>query len=192
MARGNFETFPLGVGAEIGNVATLGAEAGWFVTRNVSLDVSAGIPAYVNVKTTGFNPANPLLPNGTVLAKTMPGFLPITAVWHFDNFGAFRPYLGAGVAPGFCFSAKDGFTTGVHVGSSFGPVLQAGLDYMITPNWGVSFDVKKTWTYVQSSAQGLAVPNVGWFPAASYTHTHFDPWTFSVGLVYAFGKNGFF
>jgi outer membrane protein len=88
MSQGDLATFPLGVGATLGNVATLGVEAGVFVTRNISLNVSSGIPAYVDDKTKGFNPQNPILTDGTLLARIMPGFVPITAVYHFDNFGA--------------------------------------------------------------------------------------------------------
>ena len=192
MAHGNFTAFPLGVGATIGNVATLGVEGGVFVTRNVSINVSGGIPLFVNNNTKGYNWQNPVLTNGTVLAQIMPAFVPITAVYHFDNFGAFRPYLGAGLAPGFSFAEKNAFTTGVHVGSAVGPVLQAGFDYMLTPNWGLTTDVKKTFTYTQLYAEGLDIAGVGRFPARSYQHTHFDPWTFSAGLIYTWGKNGIF
>ena len=51
MAAGNFAAFPLGVGATLGNVPTLGFEGGLFVTHNLSVDVSGGIPMYVNDKT---------------------------------------------------------------------------------------------------------------------------------------------
>ncbi len=190
MSYGNFATLPLGVGATIGDLPTVGFEGGVFVTRNVSLDVSFGIPYYVDVKTKGYNPQNPILTNGTVLSQIMPSFVPVTALYHFDNFGAFRPYLGPGLAPSFSFSNKNAFTTGVHVGSSVGPVLQAGFDYMMTPNWGLNADVKKAFFYDQSYAEGLDIPGLGPFPARSYLHTHFQPWTFSVGVVYAFGKNG--
>ena len=148
-AAGNFATFPLGVGATVGDVPTLGFEGGLFVTHNVSVDVSGGIPMYVNDKTKGYNWQNPLLPDGTVLAKLMEGLIPVTAVYHFDNLGAFRPYVGAGVAATFPFGTKDRFTTGVHVSSAVGPALQTGFDYMLTPNWGFSADVKKTFTYVE-------------------------------------------
>ena len=190
MATGNFATFPLGVGATLGNVPTLGVESGLFVTRNVSVNVSGGIPMYVNDKTKGFNWQNPLLPDGTVLAKLMEGLIPVTAVYHFDNFGAFRPYVGAGVAVAFPFATKEGFTTGVHVSSAAGPVLRTGFDYMLTPNWGFSADVTKTFTDVESNAEGINVPGIGSFPVASYQHARFQPWIFSVGIVYAFGKDG--
>ncbi len=186
MAMGNFATFPAGVGATIGDVATVGFEAGWFVTRNISLDVSTGIPFYVNVKTKGYNVLNPTVTDGTVLAKIMPAFVPITALYHFDQFGAFRPYLGGGFAPSFNLGSKDALLTGVHVNNSVGLVLQGGADYMLTRNWGLSLDVKKTFTYVQSHASGVDVGGLI-VPAATYQHTNFQPWAFSAGVVYRFG-----
>jgi outer membrane protein len=186
MAHGNFGTFPTGFGATIGDVATVGFEAGWFVTRNVSLDVSLGIPYSVDVKSKGYNPSNPLVPNGTVLAKITPAYVPITALWHFDQFGAFRPYLGAGFAPGFNMGSKNALLTGVHVGNSIGLVLQAGADYMLTRNWGLTADVKKTFSYVQSHQDGIDLAGA-MLPVQSYQHTHFQPWAFSAGVVYRFG-----
>jgi outer membrane protein len=185
MLNGDFAAFPAGVGATIGNLPTLGFEAGMFVTRNISADVSFGIPGFVDVKTQGYNVMNPILTNGTVLTRIMPAFVPITAVYHFDNFGALRPYLGAGFAPGFSFGSKNAFLTGVHVGDSVGLVLQGGADYMLTRNWGLTVDVKKTFAYVQSTARGLDIDGA-MLPANSYQHTHFDPWTFSAGIVYRF------
>ena len=192
MAQGDFATFPLGVNATIGDLPTLGLEGGVYVTRNVSIDVAIGVPYSVDVKTKGYNPLNPVLTNGTVLAKISPDIVPVTAVYHFDNFGAFRPYVGAGVTPSFSISNKNALLTSPHVGSGFGPVLNAGFDYMLSPNWGLYAGVKKAFFYTQSSGDGVSIPGAGWFPAQSYQHTHFQPWTFSVGIVYAFGKNGVF
>ena len=61
---------------------------------------------------------------------------------------------------------------------------------MLTPNWGLSADVKKTFVYGESYSEGLDIPGVGSFTARTYQHTHFQPWTFSLGIVYAWGKNG--
>lgn len=178
---------PAGVGATITDIATLGFEAGIFVTHNISIDVSAGIPLYVKDKTRGFNPANPVLTDGTVLAQIMPALIPITVVYHFDNFGPLRPYLGAGVAPGFSFSNKNAFLNDVHVGDSVGFVAQGGLDYMLDRNWGLSLDVKKSFNYVQAYANGVNIPGVGPLPLRVYQHVEFDPWLFTAGLVYRFG-----
>ena len=42
----------------------------------------------------------------------MPAFFPVTLLYHFNQFGAFQPYLGAGFAPVFSFQ-RDDFNTGV-------------------------------------------------------------------------------
>lgn len=189
LARGITTAFPSGVGATIGDVPTLGFESGIYVTRHISVNIGGGIPMYVNDKTVGFNPANPVLANGTVLTRLMPAFVPMTVNWHFDNFGPIRPYIGAGIAPGFSFSNQNAFLTGVHVGNSIGAVIAAGADYMIDRHWGVSLDVKKTFAYVESYADGMNIPGVGVVPAKVYQNTHFEPWAFSLGILYRFGPS---
>ena len=158
MAQGNFATFPLGVGASLSNVVTVGGAFGVFVTRNISIDVAPSILRYVNTTTKGYNPLNPILPNGTLLAKTMPGFAPITAEYHFDNFGAFRPYLGAGVAVGTSFRNENELETGIHVDTAAGPVLKAGFDYMFKPNWGLTVVVSKVFAFVESRSDDANLP----------------------------------
>ncbi|MDI9848380.1 OmpW family outer membrane protein [Rhodoblastus sp. 17X3] len=186
MRRGNFTAFPAHVGATIGDIATAGFEAGVYVTHNISVNISGGIPYYVNDKTKGFNPANPILTNGTVLAQIVPALIPITVLYHFDNFGPIRPYLGTGVGIGFSLGNKNAFLNDVHVSSSLGWVLQGGADYMIDRNWGLSLDVKKTFAYVEAYANGINVAGMT-LPAKVYQHTNFQPWLFSLGIVYRFG-----
>lgn len=188
MKHGIYSAFPAGVGAEVTDVPTLGGEFGVYLTRRISLNVSGGIPQYVNDKTKGFNPANPTVPNGTVLARIMPGLIPITLVYHFDSFHGFNPYVGFGVAPTFSFSNKDAFLHDVHVAGALGPVAQAGFDYMFDRHWGVSLDVKKVFNnYVTAYANGVNVPGVGVLPTQVIQHANFAPWTFSLGLLYRFG-----
>lgn len=188
LAQGVTTAFPAGVGAELGNIATLGFEGGIYVTRNISVNMSGGIPFYIKDNTKGYNPANPIVVNGTTLAQIMPAILPITVVYHFDNFGPIRPYLGGGVAVGWSFSNKNAFLNDVHVGSSIGPVVQGGLDYMIDRNWGLSFDVKKAFNYVEAYSNALNIPGVPFpVPSKTFQHVNFDPWLFSVGLIYRFG-----
>ena len=178
-----------GVGATIGNVATLGVEAGYFVTPNISIDIAAGIPVWANDKSKGSPPlgAPPtylgLPANGTTLAKIMPSFVPVTVLYHFNQFGAFQPYVGAGAAAVFSFRTKDEFNTGVKVDPNIGFVLQAGADYMLDQHWGVTFDVKKVFAEVTSHATGdVGVP----FPLAGTQKTYFQPWVLSTGVTYRF------
>jgi outer membrane protein len=193
-----------GVGATIGNVATLGVEAGYFVMPNISIDLAAGIPMWASDKTKGAPPPSspfgfpapgdlPLPPSGTTLAKIMPSFVPVTVLYHFNQFGAFQPYLGGGVAAVFSFQTKDEFNTGVTVDPTVGLVLQGGADVMIDQHWGWTFDVKKLFANATSHGTGdnlvvLGPPyNAGGaVPLSGTQKTYFQPWVLSTGVTYRF------
>ena len=185
LGHGPTTFYPAGFGATIGDIATVGFEAGYFVTSNISLNVSTGVPYYVKDKAQGSS--NPIVPNGTTLAKIVPSLVPITAVYHLSNFGGLSPYAGVGIAPGFSLGQQNAFLNNVKVGGSVGLVLQAGADYMLDKHWGLSFDVKKVFAYVDARATGMNLPVFGAVPVASAQHVRFQPWLFSTGLVYRFG-----
>ncbi|MGO4872240.1 MAG: OmpW/AlkL family protein [Roseiarcus sp.] len=176
------------VGANIANVATVGFEAGYFVMPNISLDISGGIPMWAKDKSKGMpNLGSPPLYTGplpgTTLSTIMPAFIPITALYHFNQFGAFQPYLGGGFAPVFSFAQRNGSTTGVTVDPTVGLVLQAGADYMIDNHWGVSFDVKRLFADATAHTTGLSGDPS---PIAGTQKTNFNPWVLATGLVYRF------
>ena len=177
-----------GVGATFSNVATLGLEAGYYVTPNVSIDVSAGAPMWVTDKTKGATNLGFPVPDGTLIAKVMPAFVPLTALYHFNQFGAFQPYVGGGIAPVFALAHKDEFNTGVTVDPTVGLVLQGGADVMIDQHWGWSFDVKKVFANVTSHSTGVnpAVVDVplGIQPAPGEQKTNFQPWILATGVTY--------
>jgi outer membrane protein len=179
-----------GIGATIGNVATLGFEAGYYIFPNVSLDISGGIPMWANVNTKG-TPAGGIPADGTRLAQIVPSFIPITILYHFTQLGAFQPYVGAGVSPVFSFGQKSAFNTGVTVDPTIGFVAQAGVDYMIDQHWGWSFDVKRLWASSKSHATGddfsyTPAAFLGKLPIAGRLDTQFNPWVLSTGVVYRF------
>jgi outer membrane protein len=194
-----------GVNATVGNVATLGVEAGYYVTPNVSLDISAGVPVWARVKTKGSAscpfvlaptacPAvvGPVPPGGTTLSKIMPSFVPLTVLYHFTQLGAFQPYIGGGVAAVFSFQTKDDFNTGVKVNPTVGLVLQGGADVMIDQHWGWTFDVRKLFADATSHSTGdnLAVLG-GIYPPVAVANsgtqkTTFQPWVLSTGVTYRF------
>ena len=182
-APGGPLNFLPGVNASASNVVTLGGEVGIFVLPNVSIQVSGGIPQWVTVKTSGaITGVTP--PSGTHISSDLPGFIPVTASYHFTNFGAFQPYIGAGLTPIFSFTTRDYFDTGVRAGSSVGVVLQAGADFMIDKHWGLTFDVKRIWASREATSTGVATyPGV---PLAGKLDTQVDPWLLSTGLTYRF------
>jgi outer membrane protein len=173
-----------GANASIGDLVTLGVEAGYFVTQQISVEVAAGLPQWSH--DTISNPLAPpgTPPSGTILAKVSPSAIPITVNYHFMNFGAFQPYVGAGFAPLFSARTHDGFVTGVSVQPTVGAVLAAGADVMIDRHWGVDFNVKKIFASVTSTGTGVvAAPGV---PIAIIQKTQFQPWILSTGVTYRF------
>lgn len=72
----------------------------------------------------------------------------LTAQYHFDGLGPFRPYVGAGVQWIHYFHERVGNNglgaTSVDFRDSFGPALQVGFDYDLGSGWSFGLDVKKT------------------------------------------------
>ena len=94
------------------------------------------------------------------------------AQYHFTNFGAFKPYLGAGVNYTRFSNVNilDGALTVKK--NSFGPALQLGFDYALDKNWSLNFDVKKV--YIDTKVSG----GIGKFKV--------DPWLVGAGVGYRF------
>ena len=175
----------VGRGATYSSVFTAEFQAGYFFTPNWSLEVSSGVPLWLTVKITGFSTAPPS--PGTVLGKLLPGVAPITAVYHFTQFGAIQPYVGAGVVPSFELAVQNGFNTGASFTPTVGLVAQAGSDYMFNANWGVFLDVKKLFIWSTGTSAGFDVsPPIGTVPDAGTIKTTFQPWLFSTGVTYRF------
>jgi outer membrane protein len=172
---------PAGV---IGNATTrpdytLGLEAGYFITPNIALALSAGVPPVAHLKATGLS-LTPLL--GTnLLGSVRYGPAMLLAQYHFTNFGAFQPYLGVGAAYVLNFgNISDGILTNLAVDQNFGFVMQAGADWMLTQNWGVYVDVKKIIysTDVSGDLLNLGIP--------IRTHVQLDPWAAGAGITFKY------
>ena len=175
----------VGRGATYSSVFTASFQAGYFFTPNWSLEVSSGVPLWLTIKITGFSATPPF--SGTVLGKLLPGAVPMTAVYHFTQFGALQPYLGGGIVPSFEFAVQDGFNTGGYFKPTVGLVAQAGSDYMFNRNWGVFLDVKKLFIWSTGTSTGFDLgPPIGTIPGASTIKTTFQPWLFSTGVTYRF------
>ncbi|MGM4930247.1 OmpW/AlkL family protein [Tardiphaga sp. 37S4] len=105
----------------------------------------------------------------------------LTFQYHFTQFGAFKPYIGAGVNYTWFFSQS---ASGVGVINSrlkdtAAPVLQFGFDYMIDKHWGWNVDVKKMWMrpdWEGTLASGAAITG----------QVKLDPWLVGTGITYKF------
>ena len=175
----------VGRGATYSSILSASFQAGYFFTPNWSLEVSSAVPLWLTIKITGFSATPPF--SGTVLSKLLPGVVPITAVYHFTQFGALQPYLGGGIVPSFELAVQDGFNTGGSFAPTVGLVAQAGSDYMFNRNWGVFLDVKKLFIWSTGKSTGFDLgPPIGTIPGAATIKTTFQPWLFSTGVAYRF------
>jgi outer membrane protein len=168
----------------ISNVAirpnyTLGLEAGYFITPNIAIALSAGVPPIAHLKATGLTVAPAVGTN--LLGSVRYGPAMLLAQYHFTNFGAFQPYLGAGAVYLLNFgNINDGLFTNEQVDQNFGFVVQAGADYMLTENWGVYFDAKKLFlsTDVFGNLLNTGIP--------IRTHVQLDPWAAGAGITFKY------
>lgn len=111
----------------------------------------------------------------------------LTLQYHFTEFGAFKPYIGAGVNYTWFFSQSAGNTpngAGVsvinsHLKDSAAPVVQFGFDYMIDKHWGWNVDVKKLW--LRPDWEGTLA---GGTPVTG--KVTLDPWLIGTGITYKF------
>jgi outer membrane protein len=102
----------------------------------------------------------------------------LTLQYHFTDFGAFKPYVGAGVNYTMFYSQKGDAATALDVKNTFGTALQVGADYMINEHWGVNFDVKKLFLKADFDA------TIG---GTNYSgKAKLDPWLIGAGITYRF------
>ncbi|MCK0208237.1 OmpW family protein [Starkeya koreensis] len=102
----------------------------------------------------------------------------LTLQYHFTDFGAFKPYVGAGINYTFFYDQKAYSADSIDVKDTFGWALQAGFDYMFDEHWGFNVDVKKLFlepdfnvTVDGDTLSGKA---------------NLNPWLVGVGVTYRF------
>jgi outer membrane protein len=99
----------------------------------------------------------------------------LLAQWHFNPDQTFDPYVGAGVS--YIRAMDNGLDlNGAPIRidrNSWGPALQAGMDWNLQDRWLVNVDVKKIWFDTDVKMNGAKIDKLD-----------IDPWVVSVG----FGK----
>jgi len=161
---------------------TVGLELGYFVTPNVSIALSSGIPPLAHIKASGVAVLNGLLnPGSTLLGSVRYGPAILLLQYHFNQFGALQPYVGVGGAYVLNFgNISDGILRNFSVDQNFAFVLQAGADFMLTPNWGLFVDAKKA--FYNTDAFGFLLnTNI-----PIRTHVVLDPWIATAGITFKY------
>lgn len=109
----------------------------------------------------------------------------LTAQYHFDGMGAFKPYVGAGVQWIHYFDEKSNIGGSVDFDDSWGFVLQGGVDYDLGQGWSLGVDVKKAWLDTKLTYSG------GPFDGVSAKHD-LDPLYVTANLGYRFNLSDLF
>lgn len=103
----------------------------------------------------------------------------LLAQYHFTNFGAFKPYVGAGINYTRFSSVKwDSNVAALNPSvkkNSWGGALQVGFDYALDKNWSINFDVKKVYMKTDVSLGGQKIGDL-----------KIDPVLVGVGVGYRF------
>ena len=160
-----------GAGARALNNITLGVGAGYFFTRNLSVDALLGSPPETTIHGNGALA-------GLSAGKVTYGPAILAIDYHFTRFGAFQPFIGAGVNYTVVLGHKDLAISGLKVDNAWGTVVRAGFNAMVTRHVGVFSSVQKVFvgTKVSGTFNGLPV-------SANVT---LDPWIYHAGLTYRF------
>ena len=128
-------------GVSAANKATLEVDFTRFLTNNVAVELILATTKH------------DISLNGAALGSV--GVLPptLTAQYHFSPEATIKPYLGAGVNYTRFYSAN--LKSGLDVESnSFGPALQAGVDFQIDKNLFINVDVKKLFIKTDVTSNG--------------------------------------
>ena len=143
----------------------------YFFTKNIAAELVLGVTPH-NVKGAGAL-AGARIGSAWLLPPTL------TLQYHFTDFGAFKPYIGAGVNYSLFYnqSEQPGFSN-LDVKNKFGAAVQVGFDYMLDEHWGVNFDVKKIFLKTDWTAELGGTPISG--------KAKLDPWLIGAGITYRF------
>jgi outer membrane protein len=151
---------------------TVGIEAGAYLTPNVAVSFTGGLPPVGRVEAAG------ALDGIGRLGETRYGPMALTAHYHFNPTGSINPYIGAGAVYMYVFSTTDAAINNLDVKNAFGAAAQAGVDIMLTRNWGMFFDVKKA--YLRTDATG------SFMGAPVKADIKLDPLVLNSGVTYRF------
>ncbi len=141
-----------GLGLSINDKWMPELDVSYFFTPNIAAELVLTYPQKHDLRANGLGQIGSL--------KHLPPTL--LAQYHFTNFGAFKPYVGAGV--NFTRFSSVNFDPAVQAAlnpsikkNSFGGALQIGFDYALDKNWSLNFDVKKVFIETDVRAGGTKV-----------------------------------
>jgi outer membrane protein W len=160
--------------------ATPSVQIGRFLTDNIAVNATLGLPPKINIYGGG---SIGVLPDGAggftgKLGEITYGPTALTLQYHFTREGRVRPYVGVGASYMITFDTKDGAFQDLKVSDDLAPALEVGSDFMVSNKFGLFMDVKRA--FLRPTAYGT-------FQGSDVIgKTRLDPWVFSGGLAVHF------
>jgi len=143
------------------------------VTPNIGVELVLGLPPRIKANAAG---SVAFLGDDVLSAKNVSPTLFVA--YHFGDAGdTWRPYLGAGINYTRFVGIQSRLATDVKMSDSTGWAVQAGIDYALTPEWGVFASVAALKVKTKVVASGATVLQ---------TTIDFRPVVYSVGVAYRF------
>ena len=137
----------------------------YFFTRNIAAELVLTYPQNIDISIGGAK-------RGTI--RALPPSLLLQ--YHFTDFGAFKPYLGAGLNYTRFYKRNNILNGAASVdNSSFGLAGQLGFDYALNKNWLINADAKYVQMNTDVKLNGSKIGKVD-----------LDPMIYSVGIGYRF------
>lgn len=153
------------------NTVTPELDISYFFTDNIAAELILGT-TYSNIEGQGTIGGLGNIGKVWLLPPTL------TLQYHFTNFGAFKPYVGAGVNYTIFYNQHVASADALKVKNTFGTALQVGFDYMVDQHWGVNFDVKKLFLKPDFDVTVDGTKLTG--------KAELDPWLIGAGVTYRF------
>jgi len=141
-----------GANVSMDDSLTAAVEVGYMVTPQFSVSLTGGLPPTEDVMATGT-----IAPYGK-LGELQYGPAALMGQYRFNQFGAFQPYVGGGVAVMFVFKDDDAAATNLEVDNAAGPAVQVGAEWMLNDRFGLFVDYKKAWFDTSASGNLGALP----------------------------------
>src|SRR5882724_868664 len=133
-----------GATATVSNNQTATVDVGYDFTRNLFALLMVGVPPRPTV--TGQGTVTSL----GALGRVRYGPAILTAGYRVPTGGAFRPYVGTGVAYAIIVKNHDAAVSQLDVHNNWGFVLLAGAEYRLNKAWDVFADFKQLWLAVNA------------------------------------------
>lgn len=161
-----------GANLDTSNNIAAGLDIGYFVTPEIALALTLANPPRTTIKGEGAIKALGTIGRTNYLPPT------VSAQYHYRGFGAFQPYVGAGVNYTMFFNEDGRALRRLKLDDSVGFSLQVGADMMLNQNWGVFVDAKKLWLSTTATGRLGAVP--------VKADVDLDPTLIHAGVTYRF------